>query len=50
MFSKKVFEVDFRTALEGELSRRNITIRELAEMAGIPAASASPTDMPKFSE
>ena len=39
MFSKKVFETDFRTALEGELARRGMTIRELAEEAGIPAAT-----------
>ena len=39
MFSKKVFETDFRTALDGELARRGMTIRELAEEAGIPAAT-----------
>jgi predicted transcriptional regulator len=39
MFSKKVFETDFRTALEEELARRNMTIRELADRAGIPAAT-----------
>ncbi|MEI8330240.1 MAG: helix-turn-helix domain-containing protein [Methanomicrobiales archaeon] len=39
MFSKKVFEVDFRTALEEELSRRNMTIKELADKAGIPTAT-----------
>ncbi|MFA5268791.1 MAG: helix-turn-helix domain-containing protein [Methanoregula sp.] len=39
MFSKKVFETDFRTALEEELARRNMTIKELADQAGIPAAT-----------
>jgi predicted transcriptional regulator len=39
MFSKKVFETDFRTALEEELARRNMTIKELADKAGIPAAT-----------
>ena len=39
MFSKKVFETDFRTALEEELGRRNMTIKELADRAGIPAAT-----------
>jgi predicted transcriptional regulator len=39
MFSKKVFETDFRTALEEELARRNMTIKELADRAGIPAAT-----------
>lgn len=39
MFSKKVFETDFRTALEEELARRNMTIKELADRAGIPVAT-----------
>jgi predicted transcriptional regulator len=39
MFSKKVFETDFRTALEEELARRNMTIKELADRAGIPPAT-----------
>lgn len=39
MFSKKVFETDFRNALEEELARRNMTIKELADRAGIPAAT-----------
>ena len=39
MFSKKVFETDFRTALEEELARRNMTIKELADQASIPAAT-----------
>ena len=39
MFSKMVFEKDFRTALEEELRRQGMTIRELAEKAGIPPAT-----------
>ena len=39
MFSKMVFEKDFRSALEAELRRQGMTIRELAEKAGIPAAT-----------
>jgi predicted transcriptional regulator len=39
MFSKRIFEIDFRTALDEELQRRNMTIRELAEQSGIPAAT-----------
>ena len=40
MFSKKVFEVDFRTALEEELSRRNMTIKELADKGARPVGGA----------
>lgn len=39
MLSKRIFETDFRTALEEELRRRNMTIKELAEHAGIPVAT-----------
>jgi predicted transcriptional regulator len=39
MFSKKIFESDFRTALEEELRRRNMTIRELADKSQIPVAT-----------
>jgi len=39
MFSQAVFRQDFSTALEQELARKNITIRELAELAGIPPAT-----------
>ena len=39
MFSKMVFEKDFRTALEDELRRQGMTIRELADKAGIPTAT-----------
>jgi len=39
MFSKKIFEMDFRNALDEELRRRNMTIKELAGQAGIPMAT-----------
>jgi predicted transcriptional regulator len=39
MLSKRIFEIDFRTALDEELQRRNMTIRELAGQSGIPAAT-----------
>ncbi|NYT05400.1 MAG: helix-turn-helix domain-containing protein [Methanomicrobiales archaeon] len=39
MFSQRIFRADFREALEEELARRNISIRELSTRAGIPAAT-----------
>ncbi len=39
MFSRKIFQGDFRTALEDELRRKNMTIKELAEQADIPIAT-----------
>jgi predicted transcriptional regulator len=39
MFSKKIFQGDFRTALEDELRRNDMTIKELAERAKIPIAT-----------
>lgn len=39
MLSKRIFETDFRTALEGELQRRDMTIKELADISGIPLAT-----------
>lgn len=39
MLSKRIFETDFRTALEEELRRRDMTIKELAEQSGIPLAT-----------
>jgi len=39
MISKRIFETDFRTALDEELQRRNMTIRQLAEESGIPVAT-----------
>ena len=39
MLSKRMFETDFRIALEEELRRRDMTIKELAEQSGIPLAT-----------
>jgi predicted transcriptional regulator len=39
MLSKRIFETDFRAALEEELRRRDMTIKELAEQSGIPLAT-----------
>lgn len=39
MFSKRIFETDFTTALNEELERRNMTVKELAEQTGIPAST-----------
>jgi len=39
MFAARVFETDFRTALEEELDRRGISIKELAGMVDIPPAT-----------
>lgn len=39
MFSARVFETDFRTALEEELDRRGMSIKELAEEVGITPAT-----------
>ncbi|MDD3977586.1 MAG: helix-turn-helix domain-containing protein [Methanomicrobium sp.] len=39
MFSKRIFEVGFKTALEEELFRKGVSIKELADNAGIPAAT-----------
>jgi Predicted transcriptional regulator with an HTH domain len=39
MFSKSLFEMEFRRALEEELKRQGMTIKELADKAGIPAAT-----------
>ena len=39
MFSHRGFTTDFRTALEEELERKDMSIKELAERTGIPAAT-----------
>ncbi|MFA5237184.1 MAG: helix-turn-helix domain-containing protein [Methanoregula sp.] len=39
MFSKRIFEIDFTTALNDELERRNMTVRELSEQTGIPVST-----------
>ncbi|KQC05179.1 MAG: XRE family transcriptional regulator [Methanoculleus sp. SDB] len=39
MFSQRIFRSDFREVLEEELDRRDMSIKELSERAGIPAAT-----------
>ncbi len=39
MFSKRIFEIDFSTALNEELERRNMSVRELAGQTGIPVST-----------
>jgi len=39
MFSKRIFSSDLRMALEEELRRQGMTVKELAEKAGIPPAT-----------
>lgn len=39
MFSRDIFRSDFKEALERALDRRQITLKELAETAGIPVAT-----------
>jgi len=39
MFSKRIFEIDFTLALNEELERRNMTVKDLADQTGIPAST-----------
>ncbi|HXX56154.1 MAG TPA: helix-turn-helix domain-containing protein [Methanoregula sp.] len=39
MLSKRIFETDFTTALNEELEKKGMTVRELAELTGIPAST-----------
>jgi len=39
MFSQKIFETDFATALQEELARQGMSVRDLAGLAGIPVAT-----------
>ncbi|MDD3135696.1 MAG: helix-turn-helix domain-containing protein [Methanoregula sp.] len=39
MLSKRIFETDFTTALNEELDRKNLTVRELADHTGIPVST-----------
>jgi predicted transcriptional regulator len=39
MFSRSIFRQDFRGALEQELDRKHMTIRELSVQSGVPAAT-----------
>jgi len=39
MFSRKIFHYDFKSVLEDELKRTGMSIKDLSEKAGIPAAT-----------
>lgn len=39
MFSHLIFQIGFKSALEKELKRKGISIKELSEKAGIPVAT-----------
>ncbi len=39
MLSKRIFETDFTTALNEELERKNMTVKELSEQTGIPVST-----------
>ena len=39
MLSKRIFETDFTTALNEELEKKNMTVRELADLTGIPSST-----------
>jgi len=39
MFSRRIFETEFAEALEEELKRRDMTVRELSQKTGIPPAT-----------
>jgi predicted transcriptional regulator len=39
MFSKRIFETDFTSALNEELEKKDMTVKELAERTGIPVST-----------
>ena len=39
MLSKRIFETDFTTALNEELERKNLSVKDLAELTGIPVST-----------
>jgi predicted transcriptional regulator len=39
MLSKRIFETDFTTALNEELKQKNMSVRELADLTGIPVST-----------
>lgn len=39
MLSKRIFETDFTTALNEELERKNMSVKDLAEQTGIPSST-----------
>ncbi|OPY38450.1 MAG: helix-turn-helix protein [Methanoregula sp. PtaU1.Bin051] len=39
MLSKRIFETDFKTALNEELEKKDLTVKELADQTGIPVST-----------
>jgi len=39
MLSKRIFEIDFTAALNEELERKNLSVRDLADQTGIPVST-----------
>jgi predicted transcriptional regulator len=39
MLSKRIFETDFTSALNEELERKNMSVKELADLTGIPVST-----------
>lgn len=39
MLSKRIFETDFTTALNQELERKNMSVKDLADLTGIPVST-----------
>ncbi|HEX3001424.1 MAG TPA: helix-turn-helix domain-containing protein [Methanoregula sp.] len=39
MISKRIFETDFTTALNEELERKNLSVKDLADQTGIPVST-----------
>jgi len=39
MFSKRIFQIDLKSALEEELRQQQMTIKELSEKSGVPLAT-----------
>jgi len=39
MLSKRIFETDFTTALNEELDRKNLSVKDLAGLTGIPVST-----------
>ena len=40
MLSIRIFETDFTTALNEELERKNLSVKDLAELTGIPVVTS----------
>jgi len=39
MMSKRIFEIDFTAALNEELERKNLSVKDLADLTGIPVST-----------